>query len=271
MLLCAAGDSHGAIDRLYSDVLTFEESLGVRFDYIVHVGDFGVWPDPDRIDKATRRHEGAGDFPAWYAQKRSVPRPTIFIKGNHEDFVWLDAHPTGEILKGLRYIKNGNRIPLVTEEGAIQVGAIGGCFGASDYERSSSSLQGYARRHYTRDEIERLCGPGQLDILLLHEAPAGVQFTRRLQSGLTSHSVSDAQGLIEALERTRPRICLFGHLHYRLRTVIAGIDCIGLNIAGRPGQLVGLDIPVGRRGWSVLGEWPPGEPRQPAEARWAPS
>jgi hypothetical protein len=48
MFICAAGDIHGAMDRLYDDVLAFEGSLGVRFDYVLHVGDFGVWPDPDR-------------------------------------------------------------------------------------------------------------------------------------------------------------------------------------------------------------------------------
>jgi hypothetical protein len=42
MFICAAGDIHGAMDRLYEDVLAFEESLGVRFDYVLHVGDFTV-------------------------------------------------------------------------------------------------------------------------------------------------------------------------------------------------------------------------------------
>jgi hypothetical protein len=39
MFICAAGDIHGAMDRLYDDVLAFEEALGVRFDYVLHVGD----------------------------------------------------------------------------------------------------------------------------------------------------------------------------------------------------------------------------------------
>ena len=91
MLICAAGDIHGAMDGLYQDVFAFEASLRVRFDYVLHVGDFGIWPDPSRIDKATRHHEGVGDFPAWLKENRRAPRPTVFIKGNHEDFVWLDA------------------------------------------------------------------------------------------------------------------------------------------------------------------------------------
>src|SRR5690606_1923315 len=80
MFICAAGDIHGAMNRLYDDILAFESALGVRFDYVLHVGDFGVWPDPNRMDKATREHDGAGDFPIWFAENRAAPLPTVFIK-----------------------------------------------------------------------------------------------------------------------------------------------------------------------------------------------
>jgi hypothetical protein len=39
MFICAAGDIHGAMNRLYDDVLAFEKTLGVRFDYVLHVGE----------------------------------------------------------------------------------------------------------------------------------------------------------------------------------------------------------------------------------------
>ncbi|MBI4819690.1 MAG: hypothetical protein HY791_25680 [Deltaproteobacteria bacterium] len=68
-----------------------------------------VWPDPARVDGATKRHDGPGDFPAWFAERRAAPRPTVFIKGNHEDFVWLDAQPSSEVLPGLHYLRPGTR------------------------------------------------------------------------------------------------------------------------------------------------------------------
>jgi len=105
MIICAAGDIHGARDVMYEEVLAFEEALGVRFEWVLHVGDFGVWPDPDRCDRATRRHDGAGDFPVWWAERRAAPRPTLFIKGNHEDFVWLDDQSDAEVLPGLFYLR----------------------------------------------------------------------------------------------------------------------------------------------------------------------
>jgi hypothetical protein len=69
----------------YQDVFAFEVSLGVCFDYVPLVGDFGIWPDPNRIDKATRHHDGVGDFPAWLREGRGAPRPT----SSGHDGKWL--------------------------------------------------------------------------------------------------------------------------------------------------------------------------------------
>lgn len=260
MLICAAGDIHGAMDRLYDDVLAFEESLGVRFDYVLHVGDFGVWPDPDRVDKATRKHDGAGDFPVWFAENRAAPRPTVFIKGNHEDFVWLDEQLDAgrrEILPGLTYLPSGDVIDIGEDRELIRVGGIGGCHGPSNYERRSRDLQGLARRHFTRDECERLSNHGGIDALLLHDAPAGVEFAwRRKDSSIRRRYKSEAEGLAQALARTRPRVCFFGHHHTRLDAEISGVRCIGLNKVAMTGNLVALDMPARERGYEILGEWP---------------
>jgi hypothetical protein len=82
MLICAAGDIHGSMDRLYQDVFAFEASLGILFDYVLHVGDFGIWPDPSRIDKATRHHDGVGDFRAWLdgRQDPEVPPGLTYLR-----------------------------------------------------------------------------------------------------------------------------------------------------------------------------------------------
>ncbi len=197
VIVCAAGDNHGSIDWLYSDILNFESALDVRFEVVLHVGDFGVWPDANHIDKATRKHDGAGDFPTWFAEHRRAPRRTIFIKGNHEDFVWLDEQSDAEVLPGLLYLKNGNRMTVESEGQMITVGGIGGCFGSSDYGRSSDSLQGYAKRHYTRSEIDMLIAGGRLDVLLMHDAPAGVTFERHRRG---KGWISDVDGSMTSFE-----------------------------------------------------------------------
>ena len=84
--MCAVGDAHGHLDDMYEIVAALEQQLERQVDLVVQVGDFGVWPNPDKLDEATRRHGGAGDFPRWLAERRAAPRPTLFIPGNHEDF-----------------------------------------------------------------------------------------------------------------------------------------------------------------------------------------
>jgi predicted phosphodiesterase len=252
MLICAAGDIHGAMDRLYQDVFAFEASLGVRFDYVLHVGDFGVWPDPSRIDKATRHHDGPGDFSLWLRENRAAPRPTVFIKGNHEDFAWLDARHDAELLPGLTYLRNGCTVDIEDQTGTLRVGGVGGCYGPSDYRRRSDRLQGYAKRHYTADEIERLSGSGAVDIVLTHDAPAGVCFERHRRG---AGYVSEAAGLDVLLPRVRPRVCFFGHHHTRVDAEVSGVRCIGLNKVSMPGNLVAIEMEPGKRGWSLLGEF----------------
>jgi hypothetical protein len=49
-----------------------------------------------------------------------APRRTVFIKGNHEDFQWLDAQPAAEVLPNLTYLPNGETIDL-TVDGAESI------------------------------------------------------------------------------------------------------------------------------------------------------
>jgi predicted phosphohydrolase len=253
MFICAAGDIHGAMDRLYENVIAFETLLGIRFDQVLHVGDFGIWPDPARVDRATRHHEGTGDFPVWLRENRGVPRATVFIKGNHEDFLWLDARQDAEVLPGLTYLRNGCAIDIEDRGGgSIRVGGVGGCYGPSDYLRRSELLQGYAKRHYTGDEIKRLAVVGVVDIVLTHDAPAGVRFERHRRG---PGYVSEAAGLDVLLEQTRPRVCFFGHHHARVDAEVSGVRCIGLNKVAKPGNLVAVEMDPGKRDWSLLGEF----------------
>ncbi len=264
MLICAAGDIHGALNRLYEDVLAFETVLGVRFDHVLHVGDFGIWPDANRIDKATRHHDGAGDFPTWFKEDRAAPRPTVFIKGNHEDFVWLDARREANVLRGMIYLRNGHTIDIADQDsGCIRVGGLGGCYGPSDYLRRSDGLQGYARRHYTAEEVARLADIPGVDVLLTHDAPAGVRFDRHRRG---AGYVSEAKGLDSLLAQLQPRVCFFGHHHVRIDAEVAGIRCIGLNRVGMPGNLVAIEMAPNTRRWSLLAEYPPGQ--RVAAAAW---
>lgn len=250
-IYCAAGDIHGALDRLYADVRAFEAALGETFDHVLHVGDFGIWPDPERVDRATRAHDGPGDFPRWFAERAAVPRPTLFIAGNHEDFEFLGGLRGDEVLPGLRYLRSGEATLLA---GGVRVAGIGGCYGASDYELPTKRLLGGARRHYTREQVECVGTHGRIDVLLLHDAPSGTRLARRLPSGALHPYVSQAAGLGDAVARTRPKACFFGHHHQRIDTEVSGVRCIGLNAVGRAGNLVAFTLADGE--CEIVAHWP---------------
>jgi Icc-related predicted phosphoesterase len=91
-----------------------------------------------------------------------------------------------------------------------------------------------------------------VDIMLTHDAPAGVRFERHRRG---AGYVSEAAGLDALLARVRPRVCFFGHHHTRVDAEISGIRCIGLNKVARPGNLVAIAIEPRGHDWSLLGEY----------------
>jgi hypothetical protein len=105
----------------------------------------------------------------------------------------------------------------------------------------------------TRDEIAILCRGVSVDILLVHDAPAGIRFEKHRQG---MGWVSNAAGLDELVASMQPRGCFFGHHHTRVDGEVAGVRCVGLNKVKMPRHLVAIAIEPGGREWSLLGEWP---------------
>jgi Icc-related predicted phosphoesterase len=99
---------------------------------------------------------------------------------------------------------------------------------------------------------EPLISAPSFDIVLTHDASAGVQYTRHRGGEF----VSEAAGLAELIAHVQPRVCFFGHHHTRVDSEVAGVRCIGLNKVACPGNLFAIDIMQRERRWSALGEWP---------------
>ena len=256
MWICGAGDIHGALDGMYAAILDFEQALGLTFDLVLHVGDFGAWPDPEKLDKATVKRDGPGDFARWLSQGKQAPRPTVFIPGNHEDFDYLSKFTSPrEVLPGLTYLPSGGAYEFKCHQGRLRVGGVGGCFSPNDYEKPYARLAGKARRHFTKDQVERVIAKardGRFDVIMTHDAPTGVLVPTRGDNKVASK----AEGLGELIARTRPRLSLFGHHHVRVDGEVQGIRCIGLNCSPHAGSLVALDLPERSSEWAILGEWP---------------
>jgi hypothetical protein len=249
MLICAAGDIHGKIDELYAGVSAFEKHLGRAFQCVLQVGDFGAWPDPDHVDKATREHNGAGDFPRWCKEKKTAPVPTVFIKGNHEDFSFL-GNDGRQLLPDLWYLPNGMILDMSFPEKELFVAGVGGCYAESDSDEPLVLGRNSSPAHYTRSEVRGLhhgAKDVRVDVLLLHDAPDGVWMNPR---GKHSGYFTRGPGLRKLVETLKPKICFFGHHHQHRHSEIAEVPVIGLNLIGRPGWLVAWDTETG-----LVDEW----------------
>ena len=271
LLVLAVGDCHGRLSDLYYSALALEdERLGGRpLDLLVQVGDLGVWPDPARLDRATQKHGETGDFARWASEQRAAPRPTLFVAGNHEDFDYLVQHGANPLVPGLTFLPWGAVTTFAARGRVLRIGGLGGCYGASDYPRGA--LHGRRRRHYTRAEIDRLIAQAQppIDILLLHDAPAGVLADPAQGAPTRRKHVSDSLGLDELITAVSPGICLTGHFHVGSDRQIAGVRTLGLSIYPRAGSFVLLEYAPGEaapRVTPLAPRRPPAPPPDPALA-----
>lgn len=95
------GDIHGRIALMYTLAALWEAHTHKRLAALLQVGDMGAFPSMDRLDRATAAHAkrdtdelGFQQFcvpteeGARYLERSDAPE-TFFIRGNHEDFVYL--------------------------------------------------------------------------------------------------------------------------------------------------------------------------------------
>jgi hypothetical protein len=201
MIIFLAGDIHGRITQFYDIIFDKEKELGVQADWVLQTGNFGIWPDPIKMDRMTRCHSEHIDFHRYYYNGIAVPRPTLFVAGRHEDHRWLNfKRDRGEmeILPNLHWLLNGFKTQI-----GLSVVGLGKAYSPNTYNDRQGVRGRYG--HYTRSDIEKACSQGPTDILLTHEAPKGLQFGRY---------TSEAEGIEKICFATRPQLLVHGHYNY---------------------------------------------------------
>ena len=140
------GDLHGRILPAFGLALAWQREHGERLAGLLQVGDLGFFPDPSRLDKATKRHADRDplELGAQLIAVRSreadaifadpdLPEALWFTPGNHEDYAALDslAHRAGctredfpiDYYQRVRCVRDGH---VVTLQGGLRVGALWG-------------------------------------------------------------------------------------------------------------------------------------------------
>ncbi|ESP89958.1 metallophosphoesterase family protein [Candidatus Halobonum tyrrellensis] len=154
----------------------------------------------------------AGDL-LWY----DLPVETWFVAGNNEAYDTVDALRAGETPDG---VCNAHLLASTAADvEGVRVAGLSGNYAPTQYDKPRSELAGDRRRHFVRDDVERLAELDDVDVLVTHEAPHGL-----LYYGYDP-GCEHVDGLIDALD---PDLCLVGHHHEHHETEVAGCRVVSL-------------------------------------------
>lgn len=230
MRIAFVGDLHGRVFHCLAAVLACIRERG-PLDVVVQVGDLGAFPDPTKLDEATKRF--ARDDPteldfarltdassepadALGKARAALPSPILFIRGNHEDVAYLDRCLGGSDGRTAA-VDPFDLFHVVADGTVLQIGGarVGFCGGADYIPGEDVSLHGI------RDEAcQQLRSSAPVEVLVTHDGPYGCGVGRH---GNTQGS-KKVTSLLEAL---RPRHHLYGHYHHVNRP-----DPVSLGLAG---------------------------------------
>ena len=161
-ILCA-----GPVQGHYSDL--FKKAKEAQAHWIVCAGDFGIYPDPHRIDRAARPYT-ATEFAKRYVGVLPDPInvPVLTIAGVHDDNRWLNhrqAINNTEILSNVHWLAQGYRTAIGFEV-SLRVTGLGRAYSEGTYNDEPGKK---SHRHFTRRDIERACSSGPTDLLVIYE------------------------------------------------------------------------------------------------------
>lgn len=216
MSIAVFADPHGRILLCFLLCARWEQETGERIDAIFQAGDLGAFPIEAGMDRATIRFGRrdptefgfASDFASYHDDvAHALARtqcPLIFVRGNHEDHLWLDTLERQsddavfpiDVYQRVWCLKTG--LPYALRSGTeslvmLGIGRVGPPTGETEATKPKY-LQEY--------EMERLYGLGELspDVLLTHDVP---------RHGIEPHPGMEEIRLL--LDAYTPRYHFYGH------------------------------------------------------------
>ncbi|MFT7639381.1 MAG: Icc-related predicted phosphoesterase [Pirellulaceae bacterium] len=216
------GDTHGHIRLLLLLCRLLQQNSGVHLDGVLQCGDIGFFPDPDRVDRATKKFAKRDPEELGFWQFFSKPKPQaidlrsqeilcgdaqdlgtlrcpIFLcHGNHEDFELLesvisdDDVSTIDYFDRLQYVRSGK----VVEVGGLRVAVIGGS-PENENERDMPPVGPRVSAAAVKELAKQ-----EFDVLITHGGPQGIGGETELWG---------SQLLRKLIESTQPKYHFFAH------------------------------------------------------------
>ena len=250
MKIAFLGDLHGRVFHAMAALVKWQKINNEELGLIIQVGDFGAYPHPDEDmlnNKFIKKDPTELDFSKFFSGGEDIEKfsklikselisPIYFIRGNHEDFRWLnnldevDGVCEVDSYSIFKHIKDG----MIKKFGDMTYAFLGGAeFGAKGEE--VLNMESYAGLMETKEKI---------DVLVTHETHFGI--------GFSYHGLTQGSKLItEMVEKIKPQYHITAHYHHmigpqrRHNTVHLGLNNLVLPLRGKPGRNL-------RAGWMAV-------------------
>ncbi len=207
-----AGDTHG--NTKWVQHLT---RVAARSDcpVIIQVGDFGYFPDHrdgPRFISDVDRACAANNVELW------------FIDGNHDDHTSLaeleHGHVPVHVAEHVTYLPRGTRLQF----GDSTFGFLGGAFSV-DWRDRTAGIDWWHHEVTDADDVSRL-GTERLDVLIAHDAPAGIELLSSWKLPAEDQvRADDVRALVaQATVATSPQLLVHGHWHHGYESELSWID-----------------------------------------------
>jgi Icc-related predicted phosphoesterase len=231
--ILAVGDTHGN-DRFLTQAIKLAKK-DLEADTILQAGDFGFW----------EHYKEGVSFLKWISRQLVEKGITLhWIDGNHENHTMLrqlygpggERHkPTEEgfweIRENLFYIPRGTR----WNWGGVDFMGLGGAYSVDKAWRTEGKSW-WPEETITQDEVAYAVRPGNVDVIVSHDAPDGVPIPifRADEKDKFPESRANRQQVLKVVQRTRPVLLIHGHYHCRYtdvftwgngRTLVEGLGC----------------------------------------------
>jgi hypothetical protein len=203
--LAVAGDWHGNLGWAISVI---RSAAREGASAVLHVGDFGLdWPGPKRGRYESKLNK--------YLLELGV---TLIVSGgNHDNWETLKRLPVetdglATFRSNIRVLPRGGR----TRIDRLVVGGLGGAFSV-DQDHRTESRDWWRNEEPTPEEARKLVAHGPVDILLTHDAPAGVPLKGDfvLPSDIYRQAEQTRVLLREVVDVLAPPHVFCGHWHQR--------------------------------------------------------
>lgn len=222
-----AGDWHG---NEAAAVWSIKQAARKGVNTILHTGDFGIWPGQrgENFLKVVEKSLLENDVELY------------FVDGNHEDFPQLLALPLNaegvrKVRENLYHLPRGFRW---TWQGLTFL-ALGGATSV-DRPHRVEFFSWWKEESLTLKDVYTAANGGPADVLITHDAPAGVHIPG-LHNNWDASELARARRhqelLLQVVESVQPTHLFHGHFHVRYtdeltlssgaRVEVNGLDCDG--------------------------------------------